>query len=81
MLDKTLEQIAQKINMLDEASLTRLLPRYKLKMEEFEPTRMEQASSSFCDQRRRGEHIFNESSKAKKRRARRKNQSAEDDQV
>jgi len=38
MLDKTLEQIAQKINMLDEASLTRLLPRYKLKMEEFEPT-------------------------------------------
>ena len=38
MLDKALDQIAQKIMGLDEASLTRLLPRYKEKMEEFEPT-------------------------------------------
>jgi len=39
MLDKTLDQIAEKIINLDEASLTQLLSRYKQKMETFEPTR------------------------------------------
>lgn len=38
MLDKALEQIAEKIIRLDEASLTQLLPFYKNKMENFEPT-------------------------------------------
>ena len=38
MLEKTLDQIAQKINGLDEATLTQLLPRYKQKMEDFEAT-------------------------------------------
>lgn len=38
MLDKCLEQIAEKIIKLDEASLTQLLPFYKKKMETFEPS-------------------------------------------
>lgn len=37
-MEKTLEQIADKIMCLDEASLTRLLPEYKKQMETFEPT-------------------------------------------
>lgn len=37
-MEKTLEQIAEKIMCLDEASLTRLLPEYKKQMEAFEPT-------------------------------------------
>jgi len=39
MLDKTLDQLAERILSLDEASLTQLLPRYKKIMERFEPTR------------------------------------------
>jgi len=39
MLDKTLDQIAEKIINLDEASLTQLLSHYKQKMERFEPTK------------------------------------------
>lgn len=38
-MEKILDQIAEKINSLDEASLTQLLPRYKKKMEDFEPTK------------------------------------------
>jgi hypothetical protein len=38
MMEKTLEQIAERILSLDEASLTRILPEYKKKMEAFEPT-------------------------------------------
>lgn len=39
MLSKVLEQIAEKVISLDEASLTALLPEYKRRMESFEPTR------------------------------------------
>ncbi|MBW1709159.1 MAG: hypothetical protein JRG97_02770 [Deltaproteobacteria bacterium] len=39
MLDKTLEQLAERILSLDEASLTQLLPQYKKVMEQFEPTK------------------------------------------
>lgn len=39
MLEKVLDQIAEKILSLDEASLTHLLPRYKKTMDQFEPTR------------------------------------------
>ena len=39
MLDKTLDQLAERILSLDEASLTQLLPRYKKIMERFEPTK------------------------------------------
>lgn len=39
MLEKVLDQIAEKIISLDEASLTQLLGRYKKKMDEFEPSR------------------------------------------
>jgi len=39
MLDKTLDQLAEKILGLDEASLTQLLPKFKKRMDEFEPTR------------------------------------------
>ncbi len=38
MLEKTLDQIAEKINSLDEATLTELLPHYKKLMEDFQPT-------------------------------------------
>lgn len=38
MIDKMLEQIAEKVLALDENSLTELLPRYKQVMEKFEPT-------------------------------------------
>ena len=38
MLEKTLENIAERILALDEASLTELLPRYKKRMETFEAT-------------------------------------------
>lgn len=36
-LEKILVQLADKVMGLDEASLTYLLPRYKKRMEEFEP--------------------------------------------
>jgi hypothetical protein len=39
MLSKVLEQIAEKVISLDEASLTALLPEFKRRMESFEPTR------------------------------------------
>ncbi|MBW2062265.1 MAG: hypothetical protein JRI95_11985 [Deltaproteobacteria bacterium] len=39
MLDKTLDQIAERILSLDEASLTQLLPHYKKTMEQFKPTK------------------------------------------
>ncbi|MBU2550838.1 MAG: hypothetical protein KKB20_20680 [Proteobacteria bacterium] len=39
MLDKVLDQIAERIISLDEASLTQLLAKYKKQMEEFQPTR------------------------------------------
>jgi len=39
MLDKTLEQLAERILDLDEASLTQMLPRYKKIMEQFEPSK------------------------------------------
>jgi hypothetical protein len=38
MFEKMLDQMAEKIKNLDEASLTQLLPYYKRKMEKFEPT-------------------------------------------
>ncbi|MBW2623394.1 MAG: hypothetical protein JRD68_10850 [Deltaproteobacteria bacterium] len=39
MIEKTLNQIAERIVSLDEASLTSLLPHYRKIMEEFEPTK------------------------------------------
>ena len=39
MLDKVLNQIAERVLDLDEASLTQLLPYFKQKMESFEPNR------------------------------------------
>lgn len=38
MIKKMLEQIADKIMAMDEASLTEVLPEYKQAMEKFEPT-------------------------------------------
>ncbi|MEW6265280.1 MAG: hypothetical protein AB1641_19555 [Thermodesulfobacteriota bacterium] len=38
-MEKVLEQLAERIINLDEASLTALLPRYKKRMETFAPTR------------------------------------------
>jgi hypothetical protein len=38
LMDKFLDQIAEQIIHLDEAALTRILPHYKHKMENFEPT-------------------------------------------
>ena len=39
MLEPTLERLAEKILALDEASLTSLWEKYKLKMEQFTPTK------------------------------------------
>jgi len=39
MLEKILDQLAEKILGLDEASLTQLLPQFKKRMDDFEPTR------------------------------------------
>lgn len=39
MIEKTLEEIAEKVLALDEASLTSLWERYKAKLEQFESTR------------------------------------------
>jgi len=39
MIEKTLEEIAEKILALDEASLTTLWEKYKAKLEHFETTR------------------------------------------
>ena len=39
MLEKLLEQIADKVVGLDEESLAQLLPKYKQQMENFESTR------------------------------------------
>lgn len=38
MIEKMLEQLADKVLTLDENSLTELLPHYKQVMEKFEPT-------------------------------------------
>lgn len=39
MIEKTLEEIAEKVLALDEASLTSLWEKYKAKLEEFDSTR------------------------------------------
>ena len=39
MIEKTLEDIAEKVLSLDEASLTSLWDKYKLRLEQFESTR------------------------------------------
>lgn len=39
MIEKALDEIAERILMLDEASLAGLLEKYRLRMEAFEPSR------------------------------------------
>ncbi|MBN2178165.1 MAG: hypothetical protein JW743_01875 [Deltaproteobacteria bacterium] len=63
MLEKTLENIAERILALDEASLTGLWKKYKLKMEEFNTTKeWEKAVIVFfiINAVRVKNHIFNE---------------------
>lgn len=63
MLEKTLENIAERILALDEASLTGLWKKYKLRMEEFNTTKeWEKAVIVFfiINAVRVKNHIFNE---------------------
>jgi len=63
MLEKTLENIAERILALDEASLTGLWKKYKLRMEEFSTTKeWEKAVIVFfiINAVRVKNHIFNE---------------------
>jgi hypothetical protein len=63
MLEKTLENIAERILALDEASLTSLWKKYKLRMEEFSTTKeWEKAVIVFfiINAVRVKNHIFNE---------------------
>jgi len=63
MLEKTLENIAERILALDDASLTGLWKKYKLRMEEFNTTKeWEKAVIVFfiINAVRVKNHIFNE---------------------
>jgi hypothetical protein len=63
MLEKTLENIAERILALDEASLSGLWKKYKLRMEEFDTTKeWEKAVIVFfiINAVRLKNHIFNE---------------------
>jgi len=63
MLESALDKLAESIIGFDEASLTALLPTYKQRMEDFEPTKAwEKAVISFfiINAVRAKNHIFNE---------------------